>query len=95
MIEETTAGILPPTQYLMMEVCAARHRLGEPYWTFPRSMTNIARSLQIRRLVRYDAGVMQDTIRVWITTAGVRMFLSDAYAPPTKGKKKSRAASND
>lgn len=29
---------LPPTQYLVMEVLAARHRTGEPYWTFPSSL---------------------------------------------------------
>jgi hypothetical protein len=26
---------LPASQYLVLEVLAARYRLGEPFWTFP------------------------------------------------------------
>jgi hypothetical protein len=86
-IEETTAGHLPPMQYLMMEVLAARYRLGEIFWTFPRSYTTTARALQIRRLVTFEAGVVPDTIRVRITKGGLGMFLEDTYATPKRKKK--------
>ena len=33
MAEDTDS--LPPTQYLVLDVLAARYRLGENAWTFP------------------------------------------------------------
>ena len=36
---------LPPTEYLVMDVLAARARLGEPFWTVPSRMRPTMRAL--------------------------------------------------
>ena len=43
---------LPPTQYLVMGVLAARARLGEPYWTFPSRLRPTMRAPRWRRTQR-------------------------------------------
>lgn len=81
MIKETIRDILPPNQYLIMEVCAARYRLGEKSWTFPASLTNAVRSLEIRRMVTWKQGTVPNTIQVTINKSGLKTFLSSEYAP--------------
>lgn len=71
---------LPPTQYLMMEVLAARLRLGEPHWGFPQAMRSAVSGL-------VDLGyvdVVKDSdpagaIRVALTDEGRSVWLSDSY----------------
>jgi hypothetical protein len=76
---------LPPTQYLVMEVLAARARTGESYWTFPTSVKPAITQLAAGGLVRMKAGVVERTVRVWMTDAGRDLFLMDGYEPPTAG----------
>ncbi|HEY0696758.1 MAG TPA: hypothetical protein VGD43_03005, partial [Micromonospora sp.] len=50
---------LPPTQYLILETLAARHRLGELLWTFPsgRAYRHAADQLADAGLVGWKSGV--------------------------------------
>lgn len=73
---------LPPAQYLMMEVLAARHRLGETHWTFPSRHASIARELEGKGLVEWKSGITERTIRVWLTQAGKDCCLSPSYTAP-------------
>lgn len=36
---------LPAAEYLVMETLAARHRLGEHFWTFPTRLRRVLKSL--------------------------------------------------
>jgi hypothetical protein len=73
---------LPPTEYLMMEVLAARLRLGETHWTFPRRLRDVARSLEAKGYVSWKSGVAEGTIMVWASLDAEAMFLSPTYVPP-------------
>lgn len=73
---------LPPAQYLMLETLAARYRLGEPRWTFPRSHTRFARALADKGLAWWESGIVEDTIEVTLTDAGRERALNPEYAPP-------------
>ena len=66
----------------MLEVLAARHRLGETHWTFPRSQSRIAEALAAKGLVNWQGGVVSGTIRVTLTDAGKAACLSDTYVSP-------------
>lgn len=77
-------GELPPTQYLMMEVLAARYRLGENYWTFPSSHRRIADELESKGLVYQKSGRVERTILVWLTDAGKAGVLSPNYQVPAE-----------
>jgi hypothetical protein len=57
---------LPPTQYLVMEVLAARYRTGESCWTFPSRPTPAMRALEDIGAVRWKSGVVQNTVLVWL-----------------------------
>lgn len=70
---------LPPTQYLIMEILAARARLGETYWTFPSRMKAAVGALAIRGLVVEMSGVVEKTIRARLTDAGRDAAMWDGY----------------
>ena len=72
----------PPTQYLMLETLAARWRLGEVFWTFPKRMRPIAQRLEALELVTINGGNVPYTIRVALTDLGRRVVLSDTYDVP-------------
>jgi hypothetical protein len=73
---------LPLTQYLVLEVLAARHRLGEHGWTFPTSAGKAVDALARLGLVRATSGVMPRTLLVWLTDAGRSAALDPTYVPP-------------
>lgn len=73
---------LPPTQYLFLEVMAARHRLGEPYWTFPTRCLAAARALQEAGLVWLRSGPVEKHFQAWFTNEGRAAALSATYVPP-------------
>jgi len=74
---------LTPLEALMMEVLIARWRLGEPYWTFPKSTRNIAQRLADKRLVSWQSGVAEGTIHVTLGKAGTKPPWTDEnYTPP-------------
>lgn len=73
---------LPITQYLVLEVLAARHRLGEHGWTFPTSARRAVDALGALGLVSATAGFMPKTLLVWLTEAGRETALAPDYVPP-------------
>lgn len=74
---------LPPTQYLILDVLAARHRTGEQVWTFPSRFTNQFRILSEAGLVDFD-GAGKKTLRAWLTDAGREAVLLDGYTTPNE-----------
>lgn len=73
---------LPPTQYLVMEVLAARYRLGETCWTFPTRLNATIMALGEAGLVWDVGGNVPQTTRVMLTDAGKRAALLANYEPP-------------
>lgn len=78
----------PPTQFLVLEVLAARHRLGEPHWPFPQTCAPAIRSLAEKGLVE----IIKDhdpvgAIRAALTATGVIEVLSETYEPPILAKR--------
>jgi hypothetical protein len=75
---------LPATQELVLEVLAARHRLGEQVWTMSRKqgVTKALTELQKLGLVNFDSGVVEDTWLASLTTKGREAVLSPRYRPP-------------
>lgn len=66
------ADALPPTQYLIMEVLAARHRLGEPYWTFPNRVLPAIRALEKADLAWSRSGPVPGHVQVSLDRQGAR-----------------------
>lgn len=74
---------MAPTQYLVMEVLAARVRLGESLWTFPRNCRPALRALAARGWVQHKSGIVEATERAWLTDADIRAWaLNKPYYPP-------------
>lgn len=73
---------LPPTQALVLEVLAARHRLGEGYWTFSTRDQAAIRALSERGLVDWKHGIVERTCLAWLTTEGRKAALSPGYKGP-------------
>lgn len=73
---------LPPTQYLVLEVLAARHRLGEQLWTFPASVAPAIRALEQHGLVTLMNGIAPASIRALLTDEGRKHVLLPGYVPP-------------
>lgn len=72
---------LPPTQYLVLEVLAARYRLGEPYWTFPRSLRPVLDALRDKGLIWWRHSPTPE-LQAYLTDAGKAEALSDTYRTP-------------
>jgi len=68
-----------------MEVLAARHRLGENFWTFRDRHEKTIRSLEEHGWVFVMHGITDHTIRAGLTEKGEQYFLSEGYEPPKKG----------
>lgn len=75
-------GDLPPTQYLVLEVLAARARTGEPAWTFPTSIRPALDELARRGLVGYKPSPAPDACLVWLTDHGALAAFDAGYTPP-------------
>lgn len=75
---------LPPTQYLILDVLAARWRTGEHVWTFPTrpNIVGAAHRLGQLGLVGVKSGVEPKTIQVWLTDAGRAAVLLDGHENP-------------
>ncbi len=83
---------LPPTQHLVMDVLAARYRLGERLWPFPVSVGPALRALERAGLIVVMHGVAERTLRARLTETGEREALSATYNPPNGGFDQVRAA---
>ena len=78
----TNVDALPPTQYLILEVLAARHRCGEHVWTFPTSCQQAANALADTGLVDILNGITPRSFRARLTDAGLSAALMDGYVNP-------------
>jgi hypothetical protein len=79
---ELDACDLPPTQALVLEILAARHRLGETWRTFSTRHLTALRALEKRGLVGLMRGTAPHTCRAYLTDAGRKAALSEAYEGP-------------
>lgn len=73
---------MTPTQELILEVLAARVRLGETLWTFSSRHGRALRSLQALGYVTLMHGTVERTVRASLTVKGRAEALSDRYVPP-------------
>ena len=73
---------LPPTQYLVMEVLAARYRTGEQLWTFPSSLRQTIDALVRAGLVDALNSPAPGSLRARLTEAGRKHVLKPDYVPP-------------
>jgi len=82
---------LTPTQDLILEVLAARHRLGEPHWPFERRLKPALDALTNRGLISYESDVMPGLYRARLTHQGRSEALSATYVSPDAVPWKRRA----
>ena len=82
MAEPLDIDNLPPTQYLVLEVLAARARTGEVLWTFPSHLAVPLRALEDRGLVSVMHGVAPGSLRARLTEIGKAHVLKGDYVSP-------------
>lgn len=73
---------LPPTQALVMEVLAARARLGETHWSFSTRHRPALEALAERGLLSWEHGIPPRTCVASLTGAGRQATLSTTYKTP-------------
>lgn len=71
----------PPTQYLVLDVLAARTRLGDPTWTFPNSVRPALKALAADGLVGYKSAPIGGHQLAWLTEAGRPAAISNRHRP--------------
>jgi len=74
---------LPPVQYLIMEVLAARYRLGAHSWPFPSRMRNSLRALESYDFVTVQSDTMPGYIRAELTKLGRDSVVDPTYVVPS------------
>ncbi len=93
MSEPIDVDLLPPTQYLLLEILAARHRLDEPWWTFPDRVKRPLATLQDLGLVSLLHGLVEKTVRASLTELGRASAMSDNYRMPADRSTRDRSES--
>ncbi|AER47533.1 hypothetical protein CL96_gp107 [Mycobacterium phage Firecracker] len=80
----TEPSNITPTAELILEVLAARHRLGEQFWTFPsrRAIRKASRELAEAGLVWVDTAPTPGSFRVGLTEQGKLACIDPKYTPP-------------
>lgn len=78
---------MTPSEELMLEVLAARYRLGEVCWTFGSNHSRTAKRLETAGLVFWKFGIVEKTIRVWLTEDGKKAAMDPAYKRPLSAVK--------
>lgn len=73
---------LPAAQELVMEVLAARYRLGERVWTFDNKQARTLKALEVKGYLSYKHGSVQGTRLAWMTTEGRAAAMDSNYTPP-------------
>lgn len=73
---------LPPTQQLVLEVLAARYRLGEHTWSFPARLNAAGEALARLGLIAWTSHPAPYTRRAWLTDAGKAAVLLGDYQVP-------------
>jgi hypothetical protein len=78
-----SAADVSPSEDLMMEVLAARYRLGEQIWTFANSTKPTARKLEKRGWITMYSGQVERTYRAGLSVEGIKAWQLDRpYVPP-------------
>lgn len=77
---------LTPTEDLVMEVLAARYRLGENIWTFDTRHARTLGKLADRGLVSTMHGIVEKTVRASITQKGIEAYIDEHYVSPIARK---------
>ena len=86
---------LSPTEELIGDVLAARARTGETMWTFDSRLTKQLLHLESLGLISTTHGIVEKTVRAWLTDAGKAHFISESYVPPMdKGGARARHVRN-
>lgn len=80
--DQVDVDSLPPTQYLLLDVLAARYRLGEEFWAFPTSVQGQLGALGRAGLVQVDRGTEPRTVRASLTDLGRRLVVTETYETP-------------
>lgn len=75
-----------PTEDLVMEVLAARYRLGENWWTFDSRHSRTLARLADRGLLRTMHGIVEKSVRAALTDDGVKAYIDESYVPPIARK---------
>lgn len=75
---------LTPTQELVMELLAARSRLGECWWTLSKrpAITTAVNALEDMGYVIVMSPQVQNTLRVQITSKGCEAMICPQYTDP-------------
>lgn len=73
---------LTPSEDLVLEVLAARYRLGENAWTFKTRHGKALSGLVSKGLVWTKPGVIHQTLLAALTDEGRAAVLSPTYVPP-------------
>lgn len=71
---------LPATQYLILDVLAARHRTGEPFWTFPARMRRALEALTAAGMVTFYPH--DSRLRAELTAAGRDEVFNQGFLTP-------------
>lgn len=74
-----------PTEDLILEVLAARYRLGHSRWPFDSRHRRTLNSLARRGLLSFESDVTPYTLRATLTEAGIKAATYDGYTTPTTG----------
>lgn len=73
------AKALTPTQELVMEVLAARYRLGEQWWTFEPELRETIRTLDDGGLVEMIGGRTAGRVEARLTAAGLVQYVRPGF----------------
>ena len=85
--EEVKEIQLDEVETLVMEVLAARWRLGESFWPFDDGLIEEIRSLGAYGLLWYESDITPYNIRVHLTAKGIAFYgLNKPYEPIAKRK---------
>lgn len=63
-----------PTEWLIMEVLAARWRLGETTWHFPNTLKPALKRLAERDWIAYKAATVEGHQHAWLRTDGLNAW---------------------
>ena len=83
-LEDDDYDGLSGTQQLLLEVLAARHRLGESVWTFSTKTRKTAEKLKSMGLINVIHGITERTYRASLTDQGRNLLFDPLYEVPIR-----------
>lgn len=78
----TDADQLPPVQYLILELLAARVRTGEQVWSFPDRLRPQLRKLAEAGLIGWQSSPAPGACHAWFLDPGRTLMLLDDFQTP-------------